>query len=86
MGYPENQNYAQGYGAPQQQYNPNMPPPAAYPNQGMPQQYPGQQQPYPNQQPQVVYVPQQKESSGGVGCCAGLCAALAICCCLDAIC
>ncbi|PVZ97857.1 hypothetical protein BB558_006182 [Smittium angustum] len=76
-----------GYQQPQQQYGYGGPQQSGYPQQGYPPQPaypphaaypPGQHQ----QQPQVVYVQQQKESSGpGVG--TGICAGLAICCCLD---
>ncbi|OMH80299.1 UV-induced protein uvi15 [Zancudomyces culisetae] len=70
-----NPNYPQqGYGG-QQGY----PPPPGY---GGPQQGYGA----PQAQPQVVYVQQPQQSSSGPGFCGGLCAALAVCCCLDMLC
>ncbi|OMJ15871.1 hypothetical protein AYI70_g5904 [Smittium culicis] len=69
-------NGERGY---QQQYQ-QYPPQGAYPayppgHQNMGGQY--------GQQPQVVYVQQQPNQSSGPGVGTGICAGLALCCCLD---
>ncbi|KAK9458497.1 uncharacterized protein V1516DRAFT_682580 [Lipomyces oligophaga] len=88
-GYPSQPQQAyggQGGYYPQQQQGGyyNGPPQGGYyngPQQGYPQQgYQGQQQ------PNTVYVQQQPQRSDSDGCLMGCCAALCVCCTLDALC